>query len=157
MNKLFLWRETVLRPTALALTVLLTLPFTAGCGGSQNSTLPPVDDTYGGQAYPDQPTSPRARQGLSTTQKVAILGGAAALYYLYNRHKNRQAQGPEGQYYLSKNGRVYYRDAQHRAHWVTPPPGGIQVPAAEAQQYREFQGYNNRPTGRDLTDLVPVQ
>jgi hypothetical protein len=98
----------------------------------------------------------RARQGLTNTQKVAILAGAAALYYLYNKHKNKQGQGAQGQYYLSKNGRVYYRDAEHRAHWVTPPPGGIQVPEAEARQYRDFQGYNNRATGRDLTDLQPA-
>ena len=65
-----------------------------------------------------------------------------------------QEQGPQGQYYLSKNGRVYYRDAQHRAHWVTPPPEGIQVPEAQAQQYRDFQGYNNSATGRDLTGLA---
>jgi hypothetical protein len=94
---------------------------------------------------------------LSTGQKIAILGGAAALYYLYNQHKNKQAQGAEGKYYLSKNGRVYYRDAQGRAHWVTPPPEGIRVPEAQAQQYRDFQGYNNRATGRDLTDLAPAQ
>ncbi len=87
---------------------------------------------------------------------MAILAGAAALYYLYNQHKNRQEQGPEGQYYLSKNGRVYYRDAQHRAHWVTPPPEGIRVPEAEARQYRDFQGYNNSPTGRELTELQPA-
>jgi hypothetical protein len=93
---------------------------------------------------------------MSTGQKVAVLAGAAALYYLYNKHKNSQEQGPEGQYYLSKNGRVYYRDAQHRAHWVTPPPGGIQVPESEARQYRDFEGYNNSRTGRTLSDLQPT-
>jgi hypothetical protein len=91
---------------------------------------------------------------MSNTQKVAVLAGAAALYYLYNQHKNKQAQGAEGKYYLSKNGRVYYRDAKGQAHWVTPPPGGIQVPESEARQYRDFQGYNNRQTGRDLTELA---
>jgi hypothetical protein len=91
---------------------------------------------------------------MSTKSKVVILAGAAALYYLYKHHKNAtQAQGEEGQYYLSKNGRVYYRDAEHRAHWVTPPPSGIAVPEAEAAEYREFQGYDNRTTGRDLTGL----
>jgi hypothetical protein len=94
---------------------------------------------------------------LSNTQKVAILAGAAALYYLYNQHKNRRGQGAEGQYYLSKNGRVYYRDAQHRVHWVTPPPEGIRVPESEAARYRDFQGYNNRPSGRDLTDVLPPE
>ncbi len=92
---------------------------------------------------------------------VITLAGAAALYYLYNQHKNKQQQGAQGKYYLSKNGRVYYRDAQGRPHWVTPPPGGIKVPAEQAAQYRDFQGYNNSPTGRDLTGLgqapVPAQ
>jgi hypothetical protein len=90
---------------------------------------------------------------LTNTQKVVLLAGSAALYYLYNKHKNSQEQGPQGQYYLSKNGRVYYRDAQHRAHWVTPPTEGIKVPESEAQQYRDFQGYDNRATGRDLVGL----
>jgi hypothetical protein len=97
---------------------------------------------------------PKAKHGLTNMQKAGItLAGAAALYYLYNRHKNAQGQGPNGQYYLSKNGRVYYRDAQHRAHYVTPPPGGITVPASQAQQYSQFQGYNGNTTGRTLTGL----
>ena len=49
-----------------------------------------------------------------------------------------------------------YRDAQKRVHWVTPPSEGIQVPETEAQRYRDFQGYNNQPTGRDLRDLQPA-
>jgi len=36
---------------------------------------------------------------------------------------------------------------------VTPPPSGITVPEAEAAEYREFQGYDNRATGRDLSGL----
>lgn len=146
------------RPVALILTTLLTLPLFTGCGSSQSTAPPPpVDDTRGGTVYNPPPANqPQAKKGLSTGQKVALLAGAAALYYLYNKNKNKKGQGAEGQYYLSKNGRVYYRDAQHRAHWVTPPQGGIQVPEAEARQYRDFQGYNNRPTGRDLTDLQPA-
>lgn len=114
---------------------------------------------------PASPT-PEAKKGLSNTQKVAItLAGAAALYYIYNQHKNKQEKGPEGKHYLSKNGRVYYRDAQNRAVWVTPPPEGIkvQVPESEAARYREFQGFNNQTTGKDLTSLpeaktaVPAQ
>lgn len=144
---------------AWLLTVLLTVPFLSACGGGSQTTAPPppVDDTRGGTVYnPQGANQPEARKkGLTTGQKVAILGGAAALYYLYNRHKNRQGQGAQGKYYLSKNGRIYYRDAENRPHWVTPPPGGIQVPESEAQKYREFQGYNNRSTGRDLTDLQP--
>ena len=157
MNALYPNGRRGLRLMALLLTVLLTFPLFTGCGTRSAAPPPPVDDTRGGAMSNTSPVNqPQAKKGLSTGQKVAILGGAAALYYLYNKHKNSQAQGPEGQYYLSKNGRVYYRDAQKRAHWVTPPPGGIQVPETEAQQYRGFQGYNNSPTGRDLTDLQPA-
>ncbi|MCU0540760.1 MAG: hypothetical protein MUE44_01060 [Oscillatoriaceae cyanobacterium Prado104] len=145
---------------ALLLTLLLGFPFLSACGGSQQSSTPPppVDDTRPGvQTNRNARPSPQVNRGLNNTQKVAILAGAAALYYLYNQHKNRQGQGPQGQYYLSRNGRVYYRDEQNRAHWVTPPPEGIRVPAAEAERYRDFQGYNNQTTGRDLRDLAESQ
>jgi len=146
---------------ALLLTVLLIFPLVTACGSKQASVPPPVDDTRAGQTVSAN-RSPEVKKGMSNTQKVAILAGAAALYYLYNQHKNKQEQGAQGQYYLSKNGRVYYRDAEHRAHWVTPPSEGIKVPESEAQKYREFQGYNNSPNGRDLTSLpeataVPAQ
>jgi hypothetical protein len=151
-----------LRPMAWLLSVLLMVPFFTACsGGSQsnNSALPPpVDDTRaagGTQNYPANTNAPQAKKkGLSNTQKVAILAGAAALYYLYTKHKNNKEKGAQGKYYLSKNGRVYYRDAQNRAHWVTPPPEGIQVPESEAQKYRDFQGYNNSPSGRTLQDVT---
>jgi hypothetical protein len=167
MNTIYVEKRRFLRPTALLLSVLLTFPFFAGCGSQQSAAPPPpVDDTTnttsGAQTNRAPAPSPQAKKGLSTGQKVVItLAGAAALYYLYNQHKNKQQQGAQGKYYLSKNGRVYYRDAQGRAHWVTPPPGGIKVPADQAAQYRDFQGYNNSPTGRDLTGLgqapVPAQ
>lgn len=158
MNVIYPERTRLMRLMALLLTALLSLPLFTACGGTPNTAAPPpVDDTLGGtQTYPSPANQPQAKKGLSTGQKVAILAGAAALYYLYNQHKNRQEQGPQGQYYLSKNGRIYYRDAQHRAHWVTPPSEGIRVPEAEARQYRDFQGYNNSPTGRDLTELQPA-
>ena len=154
---------------ALLLTTLLTFPFLSACGSSQQSSAPPppVDDTRAGGVQTNRATpTPQAKKGLSNTQKVAItLAGAAALYYIYNQHKNKQEKGPEGKHYLSKNGRVYYRDAQNRAHWVTPPREGIQVnvPESEAARYREFQGYNNQTSGRDLKGLpeatspVPAQ
>ncbi|MEG3845814.1 hypothetical protein QT971_02450 [Microcoleus sp. herbarium19] len=155
---------------ALLLTTLLAFPFLSACGSSQQSSAPPppVDDTRAGGVQTNRAPSrtPEAKKGLSNTQKVAItLAGAAALYYLYNQHKNKQGQGPQGKYYLSKNGRVYYRDAQNRAHWVTPPPEGIKVnvPESEVARYREFQGFNNQTAGRDLTSLpeatspVPAQ
>jgi hypothetical protein len=132
---------------------------------SRRSQPPPaVDDTqssgtqrqapdYDYQARPAP--QPEQRSGMSKGAKTAVvLAGAAALYYLYKRHQNaQQATGVDGQYYLSKNGRVYYRDADHRAHWVTPPAGGITVPAEEAAEFHDFQGYDNRTTGRDLTGL----
>ncbi|MDM9384468.1 hypothetical protein QUB80_27765 [Chlorogloeopsis sp. ULAP01] len=157
MNIIYPKGKRASSPVSLLLTGLLTLSLFTGCGSSQTATPPPpVEDIRGGRVSPPPPVQrSQTKKGLSNTQKVAILAGAAALYYLYNKHKNSQNQGPQGKYYLSKNGRVYYRDAQGRAHWVTPPPEGIRVPEAEARQYRDFQGYNGRPTGRDLTDLQP--
>ncbi|NEU76390.1 hypothetical protein PI95_028725 [Hassallia byssoidea VB512170] len=162
MNTIYPERKRFSRPLAMLLSALLTVPLLSSCGGggSQNAAPPPpVDDTVGRTVNNSAPgNQPEAKKGLSTGQKVAItLAGAAALYYLYNKRKNAQGNGPEGKYYLSKNGRVYYRDAQNRAHWVTPPAEGIQVPQSEAQQYRDFQGYNGRTTGRTLTDVAPQE
>jgi hypothetical protein len=142
-------------PVVVFLSTLLTVPLLNSCGGgSQNAAPPPINDSVDRNLNNRAPANqPQAKRGLSTGQKVAILGGAAALYYLYNQRKNAQGTGAQGKYYLSKNGRVYYRDAQGRPIWVTPPQGGIRVPEEEAQQYRDFQGYNNSPTGRDLRDL----
>jgi len=156
MNTTQLEKKRYLRPVAILLTAVLSLSIFTGCG-SRTNTAAPIDNTrIENQSYPNSDRAQQPRQGLSNKQKVVILAGAAALYYLYNQHKNKKAQGAEGQYYLSKNGRVYYRDAQRQVHWVTPPSEGIQVPESEAQRYRDFQGYNNRTTGRDLTDLQPA-
>jgi hypothetical protein len=128
---------------SLAVAALMSSLTLAGCHGSNSN--PSGGSPYGSSV----PASvPPQRRGLSTGQKVAILAGAAALYYLYQHHKQAQGEGKQGQYYLSKNGRVYYRDPKtHQPIWVTPPPGGIQVPANEAQQYSQYQGYNNQPSG----------
>jgi hypothetical protein len=101
----------------------------------------------GHTSTPSGPAGAAPRKGLTTTQTVAILAGAAAVYYLYNKHKNSKGAGKAGQYYLSKNGRVYYRDQNGKAVWVTPPPAGIQVPQSEAQQYSGYQGYNGSTSG----------
>jgi hypothetical protein len=64
-----------------------------------------------------------------------LLAGAAAIYYLYKKHQNAQGEGANGKYYLSKNGRVYWRDLKTgQYHWVTAPQQPIQVPASEYQQ-----------------------
>ncbi|QIR38463.1 hypothetical protein HCG51_18300 [Tolypothrix sp. PCC 7910] len=155
MNTTYKERKWVSRLLAVCLSALLIVPVLTSCGGSRNASVPPpVDDTTG-RTVSDRNISnqTQAKKGLGTGQKVAILAGAAALYYLYNQHKNASQEGSQGKYYLSKNGRVYYRDAEHRAHWVTPPSEGIRVPESEAQRYRDFQGYNGRSTGRDLTGI----
>lgn len=143
---------------AWLLSALLTVPLFTACSSRDSSVPPPVDDsrvstTQNNPAPGAQPQEAK-KKGLSTGQKIAILGGAAALYYLYTKHKDKQEKGAQGKYYLSKNGRVYYRDAQNRAHWVTPPAEGIRVPESEAQKYRDFQGYNNKETGRTLGDVT---
>ena len=155
MNTTYKERKIVSRLFAVLLSGLLMVPLLSSCGGgSRNaSTPPPVDDSVG-RTVSDRTNQTEARKGLSTGQKVAILAGAAGLYYLYNQHKNATQEGAQGKYYLSKNGRVYYRDAEHRAHWVTAPSEGIQVPEAEAQKYRQFQGYNGSSSGRDLTGIT---
>jgi hypothetical protein len=152
MNTIYKERKIVSRLFAVLLSALLMVPLLSSCGGgSKTATPPPVDDTVG-RTVSDRQTE--AKKGLGTGQKVALLAGAAALYYMYNQHKNASQDGAQGKYYLSKNGRVYYRDAEHRAHWVTPPSEGIRVPESEAQQYRQFQGYNGNTSGRDLTGLT---
>jgi len=111
----------------------------AGCGGGQtiNAESPRQRAPY---RAPDE-----QQQGMSTRNKVLLLAGAAALYYLYNKHKNRQGQGPDGQYFRSKNGRVYYRDLRTGDfQWVDPPQQPIRVPAEEYERYtgRALQDYD---------------
>jgi hypothetical protein len=144
-------RMTAHRAIALAMAALGTISSTLLCGCGRSTT------NASNAPYPGRP-----QQGMSTKQKVAVLAGAAALYYLYNKHKNVKTQGKQGQYYLSKNGRVYYRDQQGRPVWVTPPPQGIQVPESEAQAYSGYQGFNGSTTGTtfggygaDSTPMLP--
>lgn len=158
MNIIYWSEQKRLRPMAWLLSMILIVPFFTACSNTRDSAIPPpVDDTRTENTRQTAPVGqpPQAKKkGLSTGQKVAILGGAAALYYLYTRHKNKQEKGAQGKYYLSKNGRIYYRDEQNRAHWVTPPSEGIRVPESEAEQYRDFQGYNNKTSGRTLSDVA---
>jgi len=94
-------------------------------------------------------------QAMSTRNKVLLLAGGAALYWLYKRHQNSKGVGANGQYYRSRNGRVYYRDARtHKAVWVSPPPASrpIQVSPEEYQRYVGSlpSGYD-QGSGRVLT------
>ncbi|OKH29697.1 hypothetical protein NIES2101_43080 [Calothrix sp. HK-06] len=159
MSKIITQNKRASLPIAVFLSALLAAPVLHGCGGGGTRTeAPPVNDAAGRQVnYPTNANQQAQKKpGLSTRNKVLItLAGAAALYYLYNQRKNAKGDGAQGKHYLSKNGRVYYRDAQGRPVWVTPPSGGIRVPAEEAEKYRDFQGYNGRSTGRDLRELAP--
>jgi hypothetical protein len=125
------------------------------------ASMTPVDESM---RYPGAPAGSAMPQPMeasgeshSMRNKMILLGGAAALYYLYKQHQGQADSSGQPQYYLSKNGRVYYRDADHRAHWITPPAAGIRVPESEAAPYRDLQGYDNRATGRDLTSVPEAQ
>ena len=152
MNTAYARKHWIARPTALLLATSLAGPLLAGCGGGKPSgaSAPPIDDTAGGmRSVPSAPAPPQ-NTGMSTKKKLVLLAGAAALFYLYKKHQNAKGVGEQGQYYQSKNGRIYYRDAQGTAHWVTPPPGGIQVPEDEASQYSGYKGYNGQNSGNDF-------
>jgi hypothetical protein len=132
-----------LRWTAGALAGLMSVGL-AGCGGG-NINAAPRRDTLApnSQRMPDRVPQ---REGMSTGKKVLLLAGAAAVYYMYQKHKNAQGEGVNGRYYRSKNGRVYYRDMKTGAfQWVDPPTQPISVPADEFQRYTgrsadRFQG-----------------
>lgn len=145
-------RDWLWRPSGVAVIASLALPtLLAGCG----SPAPPAAPIA---------RQPVANRGMSTGQKVKLLAGAAALYYLYNRYKKQNAAqlaNQKVQYYLSKNGRVYYRDPQNPRNviYVTPPPsqvGTINVPNEEAASYSGIQGYENAQSGKTLRDFFPV-
>lgn len=162
-----------IRPTALVLTTALTLPpLLAGCGsggGQQDAGgAPPPPPGMGTSAQTS--AQPMRKQGMTTKQKVVLLAGAAALYYLYKRHQNaKAAQGPNGKYFRSEStGRIYYRDLKTgKFQWVTPPNQPIQVPADQAQEYSGYAGYNGNmnqgqsyggygPGAKNYTDGVPA-
>lgn len=148
-------RNLLSRPVAAVLVGSLVMPTLSGCGGGNNTaSIPPPVDATRGQA-PGQPGA-SSRPGLSTKQKVVLLAGAAAIYYLYKKRQN--AQGQTVQYYRSKNGRIYYRDPKtHQAIWVTPEDvRPIQVPADEAAAYRNYRGYDNSQNGIDPTNQIPL-
>jgi len=117
-----------LRTTASMLAAVILFGL-VGC----TPTINAQSDRYGSPAPMRQSQAPG--QGMSTKKKVLLLAGAAALYYMYNKHKNAQGTGPQGQYYRSKNGQIYYRDRNHKPVWVTAPTQPIQVPAADFERY----------------------
>src|SRR5690242_19992454 len=94
------------RFTAAAIAASLALPVLAGCGGPSNNgaNLPPIDDTRGTNASYTPPVPEQSHQGMTTKQKIVLVAGAAALYWLYKHQKDQQ--GNQVQYYQSKNGRI---------------------------------------------------
>jgi hypothetical protein len=126
-----------LRGTAGLLAGLMMLGM-AGCGGGTPVNSASRPGPMGGSPMGGAPMRSSNRmpgQGMSTQQKVLLLAGAAALYYLYNKHKNASGEGAQGKYYRSRNGQIYYRDAKGTPHWVTAPQQPIEVPASEYEQY----------------------
>ena len=91
------------------------------------------------------------KQGMSLGKKVVLLSGAALLYFLWKKHQANAAQkaqvaqngqvapngqvGAQPQLYRSKNGGIYYRDAQGTAVWLTVPNQAVQVPATDVRRY----------------------
>lgn len=154
MNHTRLGRSRWTRPVSLLLVGSLTVPTLIGCGGqpAAQQSAPPMAGPPPG--FNNSNSRPQANTGMSTRKKVVLLAGAAALYYIYNKRKNAAAQaaGPDGKYYMSKNGRVYYRDLKTgKYQYVSPPRQAIQVPEEELAGMRGLQnysGYNNNANGQ---------
>ncbi len=148
------------RLVALSLALTFALPavmLTAGCGQKANDQTtttsapgPMANDSRMANNAP-------AKAGLSTKQKVVLLGGAALLFYLYKRYQkqNQTAQNDANgkpQLYREEKGpnagAIYYRknDANHTVVWLSAPQQPVQVQQSDVQQY--LPGYNeNNPNG----------
>lgn len=103
------------------------------------------------EARQRDPSSP---QTVAQSSGWVTLTNAAALYYLYSQHQGTSNYGPNGRYYMSDDGRVYYYNQWNRQPvWVTAPSQGVRVPYYTARTYRNYQGYNRNQNGRTLTGL----
>ena len=140
--------QKAMRVASFAVTAAILTPTLTSCGNPESTTAPPPAMAPPNARLPQPIGAPQARTGMTGKQKLMLLAGAAALYYMYKKHQN--AQGQQVQYYQSKNGGIYYRDPKNpkQAIFVTPPRNGIQVPAEEAQAYSGYRGYNNQDTGQ---------
>lgn len=155
------------RLAALSLALTFALPvvmLTAGCGQKANDQT--TTNSAPGPMANNSPmaNSAPAKAGLSTKQKVVLLGGAALLFYLYKRYqKQDQAAAQNGangkpQLYREEKGpntgAIYYHknDAQHTVVWLSAPQQGVNVPQSEVQQY--LPGYNaNNPNGGNYGNI----
>ena len=148
-------RDITRQWSAFALTWTLVLPLLLGFAPQANAQL------FGGN--PQQPGAPR--KGMSTGKKVALLGGAALLYFLFKKNQAKKAEqevlarrnaggtynpntapvaAKMPQLYRSKNGGIYYRDANANPVWLTVPSRPVQVSTQDLQRYapdyNQYQG-----------------
>lgn len=137
-------RDTWQKWTAFVTAACMILPLMILTMPSANAQI------FGGNR--NNPPKP----GMSTGKKVLLLGGAALLYYLFRKHQANAAakkaaggqvvtnNGRTPQLYRSKNGGIYYRDAQARPVWLTAPQRGLQVSTQDLQRYApnysDYQG-----------------
>jgi hypothetical protein len=132
----------------------------AGCDRGGQPASQQKQDGFGGAAtqvkapqgrVPDPKSPPQDR---GSSRATVELRGDAALYYLYREHLTSDGAGPQGRYYLSKEGRVFYKDAQGKDHTVQPPSEGLRVSRNAAEPYRDVRGYAGQQGGRDLAGLA---
>ncbi|MDX1932669.1 MAG: hypothetical protein SFU56_08700 [Capsulimonadales bacterium] len=121
--------------------------------------LPLLAAPVSAQIFTRKQESAQPRRGMSTGKKVLLLSGAALLYFLWRKHQanaerarnvpagqtgNVAGNGRTPQLYRSRNGGIYYRDANGRPVWLTVPNQGMQVPTEEVQRYapnyRQYRG-----------------
>ena len=154
------------RWTALTLVATLGLPtlaVTAGCGhgggGGDNSQV----STNAPAPMNNAPMNgaPAAKPGLSGKQKVVLLAGAAALFFLYKHYQKADTAQAEARPQLYREdsgpnkGAIYYHknDANHTVVWLQAPAGGISVPADQAQQYVPGYDPNNPNAYQGAADI----
>lgn len=158
------------RLVALSLALTFALPviaLTAGCGQKANNqnTAPYASGPMSNNS-PMANNAP-AKAGMTTKQKVVLLGGAALLFYLYKRYQKQDqaaaqngAMGANGkpQLYREEKGQnagaIYYRknDANHTVVWLSAPQQPMQVNQSDVQQY--LPGYNeNNPNGGNYGNI----
>ena len=81
--------------------------------------------------------------------EYVLLKGVAATFWMYKYQNSFESAVKQKRsiYYLSRNGRLYYRDLDARVHYVTPPKNGFKVPVYLAKSFDVLQGYAGRSTG----------
>ena len=157
------------RFVALSLALTFALPavmLTAGCGKSNDQA---TTNSAPGPMANNSPMANNApaKTGMTTKQKVVLLGGAALLFYLYKRYQKQDqaaaqngAMGANGKPQLYREekgpnaGAIYYRknDANHTVVWLSAPQQPVAVQQSDVQQY--LPDYNeNNPNGGNYGNI----